>query len=598
MVHPPLPYYAVTAKMFSAHFFCRQLLIHHPDPLFPASTSGSGPGLPTSTDSPEAVATLRNWLGKCLATHPECRPQFKPWASEALPTRLIDVGLPEEPFIPRLVEIWRIHAWEERLYFTLSHCWGDMDIDAKLTRENYAAFVKDGIPVRSLRKTLRDALHITRQLGCRYIWIDSLCIIQDSPEDWAIEAMAMKDVYGNSSCNIAALGNPGDGCFVTRNPLNFFPCWIGGGMEPNSEGSVYAFKHYNPSLDSREDHQGGSPLLRRGWVVQEKLLSTRVIYMGAPQLYWECARHTLSEGVPVTEESAPIIPFYNQLVCSKPDFRALHGQTRNSVSHVLQHEAQDMIDLCKCWMNMVSGYCKMEFSRKEDRLIAFAGVAKAIADGRGWTYVAGTWREFWPFDLLWARYEPDPRPIDLHWREDIFQPVIPSWSWAYKSIDSATKANPAVHFLSSRYQQLFDPVTQRLTISYLATVVYFSCPNFRTQHSLDGVKKGYIKIVLKGKVLRGKLKTFNDTSGVQVHWDVKVPSQNELLFLLLMRWTESSDEQQAGLVLVKQKAPGSLLRYQPMYLRIGVWEDYSPQLRHGRRLLFSDSVAEEVVHLC
>lgn len=132
---------------------------------------------------------------------------------------------------------------------------------------------------------------------------------------------------------------------------------------------------------------------------------------------------------------------------------------------------------------MVSDYCRMNFTKQEDRFITFAGVAEAIMSGRGWTYVARTWKELWPFDLLWARLEPNPQPIDPRWRESLFKPVIPSWSWAYKITDSRSKASPAVHFLPLRYQDLFDPDTLRLTITSLANVVDFSCPDFMTQHS-------------------------------------------------------------------------------------------------------------------
>ncbi|KAK1776820.1 hypothetical protein QBC45DRAFT_434768 [Copromyces sp. CBS 386.78] len=403
-------------------------------------------------------------------------------------------------------------------------------------------------------------MDITRRIGYRYIWIDSLCIIQDSPEDWATEALTMKDVYGNTSCNIAALGGPADGCFVKRNPLHFFPCYIG-----RKDDRTYAFRSYNPIVGSRGDDNGGPPLLHRGWVVQEKLLSTRVIYMGIPQLHWECAQYTLSEGAPHMGEPVSSVPFYNQLVCAKSDFRILHGQPQQSVMTNSKYKVQNMIFFYKCWMRMVSDYSKMKFTNKEDSFIALAGIAEAIAVARGWTYVAGTWKEFWPFDLLWARYEPDPGPIDLRWREDRFKPVIPSW----------------------------------LTITYLAKVVDFSCPDFMTQHSLVGAKYGDIKLSLRGKVLRGWVNQLNTgTSGVHVLWDVKNPPHYRvLLLLLMMQWTECGEKQQAGLVLMKQMAPVSEVKQQ-MHFRVGAWEDYSPRSRHGRSLVFPDDVTEEVVHLC
>lgn len=192
-------------------------------------------------------------------------------------------------------------------------------MDLTLAKSSYTTFVEHGIPVELFRRTLRDAMDITRRLGYRYIWIDSLCIIQDSSEDWAVEALTMKDVYGNTSCNIAASGEPGHSCFVKRNPLNFFPCYLSR-RQWNDKNDVYAFRHYSANLDPMEDDNGGPPHLRRGWVVQEKLLSNRVIYMGNPQIYWECARYRRSEGLSVMEESAPVVPFYNQLVCAKSDF--------------------------------------------------------------------------------------------------------------------------------------------------------------------------------------------------------------------------------------------------------------------------------------
>lgn len=86
-------------------------------------------------------------------------------------------------------------------YMTLSHCWGTTRF-LRLTDKTFK-YLKAGFKAAELPRSFRDAVHITRELGIRYLWIDALCILQDSTKDWHYEAASMK-VYENSYCNIAA----------------------------------------------------------------------------------------------------------------------------------------------------------------------------------------------------------------------------------------------------------------------------------------------------------------------------------------------------------------------------------------------------------
>lgn len=90
---------------------------------------------------------------------------------------------------------------------------------AKLLKYNYSAFL-EGIPYDSLPQVFKDAAYIAARAGIDYLWIDALCIIQDSEEDWAAESAAMGLVYRNGVCNIAATGflDGTNGLFVKRNP--------------------------------------------------------------------------------------------------------------------------------------------------------------------------------------------------------------------------------------------------------------------------------------------------------------------------------------------------------------------------------------------
>jgi hypothetical protein len=75
-----------------------------------------------------------------------------------------------------------------------------------------------GIAWSEVSKYFRDAIAITRKLGIRYLWIDSLCIIQDDREDQELEAIKMGSVYGNAYLVLAATAAAdGDvGCIFPR----------------------------------------------------------------------------------------------------------------------------------------------------------------------------------------------------------------------------------------------------------------------------------------------------------------------------------------------------------------------------------------------
>jgi len=144
-------------------------------------------------------------------------------------------------------------------------------MDILTLKSTNIAMLRQNIAFESIFKTFQDAVLIIRNVGLRYLWIDSLCIIQDSPEDWDVEAAQMGGVYENSICAIAASAaqNAHDGCFSTRNPLTFARCHVSG-SELDGKGIYTEPKGSNPiMLKSR--------LITRAWVLQEKKLSTRTL---------------------------------------------------------------------------------------------------------------------------------------------------------------------------------------------------------------------------------------------------------------------------------------------------------------------------------
>ena len=132
--------------------------------------------LSASDQDDTAWRVIQSWSAECASEHAECNQKRQPsWK----PTRLLHVGVEPDPSIVRLVSGKDVP--EDARYLTLSHCWGD-DVPLRLTGETYGRF-KGGIPFEDLPKTFSDACKVTRKLGHEYLWIDSLCIVQDDPED-------------------------------------------------------------------------------------------------------------------------------------------------------------------------------------------------------------------------------------------------------------------------------------------------------------------------------------------------------------------------------------------------------------------------------
>ncbi|KAH8653173.1 heterokaryon incompatibility protein-domain-containing protein, partial [Tricladium varicosporioides] len=129
----------------------------------------------------------KSWLDECLTSHPICGQASadENW----YPGRLIDLSLMPQGIL-------------RSRYVTLSHCWGKIEF-MRLTSETQER-LEEGIELEAFPKTFREAFDFSCRLGARYIWIDSICILQDSAEDWLDQSSIMDLVYNNSLCNLSA----------------------------------------------------------------------------------------------------------------------------------------------------------------------------------------------------------------------------------------------------------------------------------------------------------------------------------------------------------------------------------------------------------
>ena len=193
----------------------------------------------TANNSPVSWVIAHTWLQNCMKRHERCNARgSKP---RKLPTRLIGLRLiplrgagggsvKDEPSAISIQ--LRLRQGSElpfdTQYLTLSHCWGQIEM-MTLTKENLSE-MHTHIHFSQLTKTFWEAMEVTVRLGIRYIWIDSLCIVQNSTagKDWIKESRLMGDVCQNALCNLGATkakdGN--DGLFSERMLFDIRPCVI------------------------------------------------------------------------------------------------------------------------------------------------------------------------------------------------------------------------------------------------------------------------------------------------------------------------------------------------------------------------------------
>ena len=233
----------------------------------------------SATGRQNATLLAQGWLKHCLNTHSGCASNLKPtW----YPTRLLDItdGV-------RLVDGSDVEASQP--YATLSHCWGDVRFKT-LTQENESEF-RAGLLFQDLPQTFQDIVAMSRALEIRYLWIDCFCILQSRDErtdDKIHEIGTMEHVYANALINFgaASASGPFEGCLYERAPL---PQPLVVQWRPTSQDPVCTFYVFRQSEGL--EHAGffsNNQLFRRAWVLQERLLSPRMLHFHRRQLYWEC----------------------------------------------------------------------------------------------------------------------------------------------------------------------------------------------------------------------------------------------------------------------------------------------------------------------
>lgn len=331
-----------------------------------------------STKSHLRLESIRTWIGECARAHPRCHRGFACPDLAQLPNRLLDISIPSQPWLALKSGCAR----KSVRYATLSHRWNDTSMP-KLLRHNKKLF-RRGIDVRTLPKVFQEAIEVCHFLDIRYIWIDALCLVQDDKLDYAREIVQMGTIHRHAYCNLNATSAAKEdtGLFVEGNPLHMiaFPVHI---EREDFSQDFYIFSR--KSLTQLDDE----PLLKRGWVFQERLLSPRSIYFG-DQLHQECTSLLANELFPAGT--------HKQRGAPEADFRS---ETHLKLDRLRTFEAQMAHILYERCYSLVQKYTQCELTFESDTLPAISGIARAFNERLNDKYLAGIWLQDMIGGLLW-----------------------------------------------------------------------------------------------------------------------------------------------------------------------------------------------------
>ena len=364
------------------------------------------------TSSSRSFDLLKQWIQQCIRSHPTCRDTL----SAKLPTRLLHVsraaGHVEGAHIIRLVDTSSLTQPVSRglRYAALSYCWGQgpsFKLEQATRPELYT-----GVDATLLPRTIQDAVLVTESLGLEWLWIDSMCIVQDSKEDWEREAGTMEDVYKGCFIALVALAaeSSNGGLFAQRDPLIYHRCY----MFDHDASTSYYLDTFSTVVGPLAGYVW--PLQKRAWTFQERILPPRAAQFG-PYLGWECRELKMDEfelEEPMTAEYPNAGHFVDSLMCQR--FYAIASP--DSTARMTDNQIYDT------WLMARAFYSAASLTHMTDRLIAVSGFIMAIQRATGWESKAGIWRQFVHQDLLWIYYNY----LDEQ-RSSRRSGLFPTWSW-------------------------------------------------------------------------------------------------------------------------------------------------------------------------
>ncbi|KAI0137833.1 HET-domain-containing protein [Hypoxylon sp. NC0597] len=345
----------------------------------------------TLPNTEESFNCLKEWLNICDKYHHKCTQSPIP----PPPKRLLYVGSARS----KSARLYKPPRKFPHRYVALSYCWGP-DKFLKLCKSTSRSLER-GVKIDELPKTMQDAVHITRKLGLKFLWVDALCIMQGDDAEWEEQSGKMCSIFEGAYLTIAASTAPSaNTSFLDRDDMRpqtwYYTTETGSTLAARTQ--CVNGHHYPPK--TLKDRVVQDPLNTRGWTLQESLLATRIVFYSREELQWRCKTKKSCECQMTPSDEQP---------------------------PALIHRNIEPMEILKAWHQIVQMYTQRTLSYQEDKLPAMSGIAQLIHKVTGWTYLAGLWNYeiirqlLWERDTLAACISPPPPPLTYR---------APSFSWA------------------------------------------------------------------------------------------------------------------------------------------------------------------------
>lgn len=369
---------------------------------------------------PTHLGIVQHWLNHCDKKHQRCKlSRHLKDGARRLPTRLIDVGDPGAD----TVKLWETSADDRGEWIAMSHQWGDIKHHFSTTRTNLPEYLA-GIGVKHLPATFKDAIIVTRALGHKYLWIDSLCIVQGHDGDFITESKRMEDVYSGAYCVIAAscAAHHQDGFLKPRIPRDY----VGIIPEGRSKTPIYICQN----IDNFKQHVSEGSLNRRGWVLQEHALARRTVFFTEHQTYFECSHGIRCETS--TKMNKWVLSSYYTVAISADhntsDVVALLGDSNFPNTLLSTSQGGKILQ----YQRLYKDYSRLGLSVPWDRPIAIEGLQQRLLDTMGvkggfGILDEGETRGLLRRSLLWCRDGDTPKLFRIRFPKG--RSSVPSWSW-------------------------------------------------------------------------------------------------------------------------------------------------------------------------
>ncbi|EIW59716.1 HET-domain-containing protein [Trametes versicolor FP-101664 SS1] len=446
------------------------------------------------------MALAKQQIDNCIHGHERCQSSASPAGPRLLPKRLVDCT---DPARPRLFSPTKEHSG----YVALSYVWGEDQVH-KTTTSNLSTY-EHGITPSLLPATIRDAIRLTHMLGFRALWVDSLCIIQDSDEDKLHEIGRMHHIYRYAPLTIIAASaeRASEGFLYKRPPpaddfaIPFIcpprpPIFQAGHRDAHPLTQSKVGQVYLSSVQRCESFRSMfGRMATRSWCLQEYLMSPRSLIFTPKAVLFRCCTAMVDVQVGHSPDISTPSP-------RLPDALFL------AIPPTVDSGTQEWKDIHRAWNEIVQDYSERTAGDELDKLVACAAIAESFHHVLDSDYLAGLWRsDALLTDLLWS-----VRQDRLCTRPTVYR--APSWSWA--SVEGSIEHFPP---------ELTDPVKGFRHVALAEVVdcrVTLEDPMVRFGRVRDGT------LVLRGTPIPccGKSAKQNKLASAR-SWNVPVPSLEE-----------------------------------------------------------------------